>query len=111
MKKYLLLLVCVMYLSSVHSQDSVSILQIQTAEKLAGLHFTTVKRDSMASVLTGRIKTYNYLHNQNFSNDMPLPLWFNPVLPGMDVPRKQLPVHFSIPEQVPLPADRNQLAF
>jgi Asp-tRNA(Asn)/Glu-tRNA(Gln) amidotransferase A subunit family amidase len=89
----------------------VSASQIETAEKLAALHFTPVKRDSMASVLTDRIKTYNYIHAQNLTNEMPLPLWFNPLLPGMMIPRKQLPVQFNIPEQVKLPADRSGLAF
>jgi Asp-tRNA(Asn)/Glu-tRNA(Gln) amidotransferase A subunit family amidase len=111
MKKYRLLFICLMYLFKVQAQDSVSTAQIETAEKMASLHFTQVKRDSMASVLTDRIKTYNYLHDRNFTNDMPMPLWFNPVLPGMPVPHKQLPVQFNIPEQVQLPADRNQLAF
>jgi Asp-tRNA(Asn)/Glu-tRNA(Gln) amidotransferase A subunit family amidase len=110
MKKYLLP-ICLIYFINVRAQDSVLTSQIETSEKLAGLHFTQVKRDSMASVLSDRIKTYNYLHAQNFTNDMPLPLWFNPVLPGMPVPRKQMPVQFNIPEHVQLPTDRNQLAF
>jgi len=112
MKKYLLP-ICLLHLITVRvrAQDSVSTAQIETAEKIAGLHFTQVKRDSMASVLSDRIKTYNYLHAQHFTNDMPLPLWFNPVLPGMTVPHNQLPVQFRIPDQVQLPTDRNQLAY
>src|SRR5579862_9796921 len=110
MKKYLLPIFLIQ-IFIVRAQDSVSTAQIETAEKMASLHFTQVKRDSMASVLTDRIKTYNYLHAQNFSNDMPLPLWFDPVLPGMAVPHKQLPVQFNIPDQVTLPVDRNQLAY
>ena len=107
----LLISLCILHAWIADAQDSVSTAQIQTAEKMAGLHFTPVKRDSMASVLSDRIKTYNYLHAQNFTNDMPLPLWFNPVLPGMTVLHKQLPVQFNIPDQVKLPTDRNQLAF
>ena len=110
MKKYLLP-ICLIYFYTVRAQDSVSASQIETAEKLAALHFTPVKRDSMASVLSDRIKTYNYIHAQNLTNDMPLPLWFNPVLPGMTIPRKQMPVQFNVPDEVKLPADRNQLAF
>lgn len=107
----LLISLCILHAWVAEAQDSVSTSQIETGEKLAGLHFTPVKRDSMASVLSDRIKTYNYLHAQNLTNDMPLPLWFNPVLPGMTVPHKQLPVQFNIPEQVLLPNDRNELAF
>ena len=107
----LLISLCILHAWIADAQDSVSTAQIEIAEKMAGLHFTPVKRDSMASVLSDRIKTYNYLHAQNFTNDMPLPLWFNPVLPGMTVLHKQLPVQFNIPDQVLLPTDRNQLAF
>ena len=101
----LLIPLCILHAWIANAQDSVSTAQIETAEKMASLHFTPVKRDSMASVLSDRIKTYNYLHAQNFTNDMPLPLWFNPVLPGMTVPHKQLPVQFNIPDQVQLPSD------
>jgi Asp-tRNA(Asn)/Glu-tRNA(Gln) amidotransferase A subunit family amidase len=110
MRKYLLP-VCLISVFTAGAQDSVSTSQIETAEKLASLHFTPVKRDSMAGVLSDRIKTYNYLHSRNFTNEMPLPLWFNPVLPGMIVPQKQLPVQFNIPDAVQLPVDRNQLAY
>ena len=110
MKKYLFT-IYLLRIFIADGQDSVSTIQIETAEKLTGLHFTPVKRDSMASVLSDRIKTYNYLHAQNFTNDMPLPLWFNPVLPGMIIPENQIPVQVIIPDQVQLPKDRNQLAF
>ena len=110
MRKYLLPVFMVICCTA-GAQDSILISQIETAEKLAGLHFSEVKRDSMASVLSDRVKTYNYLHGRNFSNDMPLPVWFNPVLPGMTVPQKQLPVHFDIPDAVQMPANRNLLAY
>src|ERR1700676_3208279 len=110
MKKCLLTL-CMMQVISASAQDTVTLLQIANSEKMADLSFSQVKRDSMTGILTDRLKTYRYLHAQNLSNDIPLPMWFNPVLPGMIVPRTQMPVHFTIPEQVVLPADRNQLAF
>jgi Asp-tRNA(Asn)/Glu-tRNA(Gln) amidotransferase A subunit family amidase len=75
------------------------------------LSFSQIKRDSMISILTDKMKTYSYLHAQNLSNEVPMSLWYSPVLPGMTVPRKQLPVQFNIPDLVDLPADRDQLAF
>ena len=110
MKNYLFLLVMMqMYRAS--AQDSVTLSQIAGSEKMADLSFSPVKRDSMTGILTDKLKTYRWLHTQNLSNDMPLPMWFNPILPGMIVPRMQMPVHFTIPDQVALPADKNQLAF
>ena len=110
MKKFLLA-VCVMYLFNAHAQDSVTNAQLIGAEKMFGLNFTQPKRDSMLGGLNDRVKTYDYLHAQNISNDLPFPLWYSPIIPGMVVPRKQLPVHFNIPEKVQLPADRSQLAY
>ena len=78
------------------AQDSVTTSQIISAENMFALHFTPVKRDSMTSGLSDKIKTYNYLHAQNLNNNVPLPLWYSPVLPGMTVPRKQLPVSFKL---------------
>src|ERR1700730_13409338 len=110
MKNYLLLLVMMKtYMAS--AQDSVTLSQIAGSEKMSGLSFSQMKRDSMTGILTDKLKTYRWLHAQNLSNDVPLPIWFNPVLPGMVVPRMQMPVHFTLPDQVALPADRNQLAF
>ncbi len=110
MRKYFLL--CCMLPNMVASaQDSVTSSQIAETEKMFGLSFSQPKKDSMTDILTGRLKTYNYLHSQNLSNDMPLPLWYSPVLPGMKIPHKQMTVHFDIPEQVSMPTDKSQLAF
>ncbi|HEV3222089.1 MAG TPA: amidase [Puia sp.] len=110
MRKFLFLF-CMMPIIMVSAQDSVTRSQIAVTEKMFGLSFSQSKRDSMTGFLTDRLKTYSYLQSQNLGNDIPLPLWYSPVLPGMRVPRKQLPVQFDIPDHVSLPADRSQLAF
>src|SRR5580700_3158442 len=110
MRKFLLSF-CMMPVIMASAQDSITSSQIAVTEKMFGLNFSQPKRDSMAGYLNDRLKTYSYLRSQNLNNDVPLPLWFNPVLPGMKVPRKQMPVHFDIPDQVSMPSDKNQLAF
>lgn len=109
--KIYLISICIIGAFSASAQDSVSRSQIAVAEKMFSLSFTEAKRDSMTGSLTDNLKTYNYIHSQELANDIPLPLWFNPLLPGMTVPLKQLPVQFNIPSQVNLPADKSQLAF
>ncbi|HEY4967457.1 MAG TPA: amidase [Puia sp.] len=106
-----LLTLCMLCALTAGAQDTVTRSQIISAEHMFGLHFTPAKQDSMVSVLSDKIKTYHYLQSQNLNNDVPLPLWYSPLLPGMTVPRKQLPVSFKLPETIPLPTDRNQLAF
>ena len=110
MKKSLVVL-SMLCIFSANAQDSVTIPQIVSAENMFALHFADVKRDSMSGGLTDKIKTYNYLHEQNLNNEVPLPIWYSPLLPGMMVPRNQIHVAFTIPEAAALPADRNQLAF
>jgi Asp-tRNA(Asn)/Glu-tRNA(Gln) amidotransferase A subunit family amidase len=110
MKKYLLLL-CMIQVIMASAQDSVTSSQIASVEKMFSLSFTQAKRDSMTGILSDKLKTYNYLHAQNLGNEIPLPLWFNPLLPGMTVPGKQMPVQFIIPDQVDLPKDKSLLAF
>jgi Asp-tRNA(Asn)/Glu-tRNA(Gln) amidotransferase A subunit family amidase len=109
MTKYLLLFCMVPVIAS--AQDSVTSSDIAVAEKMFSLSFSQAKRDSMAGILTDKLKTYKYLHAQNLSNDIPLPLWFDPLLPGMTIPRNQMTVQFNIPEKVDLPKEKNLLAF
>lgn len=110
MRKFLLS-VCMMPMIFAFAQDTVTNAQITGSEKMFGLSFTQAKRDSMTGILTDKLKTYNYLHAQNLANEIPFPLWYSPILPGMVVPKKQLPVYFKIAEQIALPVDRSQLAF
>ena len=54
---------------------------------------------------------YQYLHGFNLPNSVPLPQWFDPVLPEMKFSTRQQPITWSIPANVVMPADINQLAF
>jgi Asp-tRNA(Asn)/Glu-tRNA(Gln) amidotransferase A subunit family amidase len=109
--KYFLLLLSLIQLDIAYAQDTVTVSQISVAEKMFGLSFTEAKKDSMTGYLTDNLKTYRYIRSQDLGNEIPLPLWFSPVLPDMMVPKNQAAVEFNIPAQVTLPADRNQLAF
>ena len=91
--------------------QEVSIKDIPSAEKMYGLHFTAAKRDSMVNQLNINLKIFQYLHGFNLPNSVPLPQWFDPVLPEMKFNSNQEPVNFSINKNVAIPADKNQLAF
>ena len=96
---------------SASAQETITTSSVATAEKMLGISFSEAKRDSMLGALSSNLKVYNYIHSKNIPNDAPYPLWYNPVLPTMVVPKKQLPVHFAIPEGVAMPSDKNKLAF
>jgi Asp-tRNA(Asn)/Glu-tRNA(Gln) amidotransferase A subunit family amidase len=95
---------------AIHAQD-VSVSDIIHTEKMYDLHFTDAKRDSMVNQLNANLKLYQYLHGFNLPNSVPLPNWFDPVLPNMTFNTRQQPISWNIPEHAVMPADTNQLAF
>lgn len=90
MNKYLLSIVLLMITASLFAQEQVSVSQIANTEKIFALSFSETKRDSMVSNLSDKVKTYNYIHSVNIDFSVPFPLWFNPVLPEMNIPKKVL---------------------
>jgi Asp-tRNA(Asn)/Glu-tRNA(Gln) amidotransferase A subunit family amidase len=109
-KAFSLLLLCCVSLF-VLAQDTVSLSQLIGAEKMFDLDFTPQKRDSMLSVASDNLHTYQFLHKNGLSNDVPLPIWFDPVLPGKKFNMRQLPINWNISDNVPMPANREDLAF
>ncbi len=91
--------------------QNVSVSQIIATEKMYDLHFTNAKRDSMVNQLNANLQFYQYLHGFNLANSVPLPNWFDPVLPTMKFSTKQQPINWNISTSVVMPADTNQLAF
>ena len=96
--------------SDIRAQE-VSVSEIINTEKMYDLHFTDAKRDSMLNQLNANLRLYQYLHGFNLPNSVPLPNWFDPVLPAMKFDTKQQPINWSISADVVMPADTNQLAF
>jgi Asp-tRNA(Asn)/Glu-tRNA(Gln) amidotransferase A subunit family amidase len=76
---------------SAHAQE-VSVNEIADAEKMIGLHFNAAQRDSMVNQLNANLHIYQYLHSFSLANS-------------------QQSINFSIPTNVVMPADKNQLAF
>ncbi len=107
----LLSLLAALCISNLFAQETVSKAQIQSAEKMFALSFSDVKRDSMLSILAGKINTYTYIHNKELPNSVAFPLWYNPVLPDMQVPKHQKPVLFNIPTNISIPKDKELLAY
>ena len=110
-KIYLATLLLVIVTSTLTAQDSIVIGDLISAEKLFDLRFTEVKRDSILSGLSDNHKFYRYLHDHDLSNDIPLSLAFSPLLPGTHYDTRQKPIQWTIPAEVALPANRDDLAY
>lgn len=93
------------------AQDTIKASQPVAAEKMYDLQFTPAKIDSMLGALNDELAYYKYLHKNNLPNDIPMSLAFDPVLPGMHFNTVQQPVKWSIPANVPLPKNYNDLAY
>jgi Asp-tRNA(Asn)/Glu-tRNA(Gln) amidotransferase A subunit family amidase len=93
------------------ARDSSRLGQLVGAEKLFDLQFSAVKRDSILSGLETNLHLYQYLHQTDLPNDLPMSLAFDPVLPNMHFARQQKPLPWNLPLGVNVPTDQNELAF
>lgn len=109
MKKYLFLLIFVS--NYCFAQDSITIKDINSTEKIIGLHFTEAKEDSLSGAVKDRAKEYDKMHRFSLDNSVPMTVAQSPLLPYMHFNKKQLPVNFNIPAGINLPANKNDLAF
>ena len=56
-------------------------------ESLSGLEFTQSERDSVLESLARLKAQYDSLRTIKISNDIPLPLYFNPLINGQEIPK------------------------
>ena len=56
-------------------------------ESLSGLEFTQSERDSALESLARLKAQYDSLRTIQISNDIPLPLYFNPLISGQEIPK------------------------
>ena len=102
-----LLLVCI----TASSQDTLTINDIPATERVIGLQFSPAERDSLFYDVKFNRKEYDKMRKYKLDNSVPLSTWQTPVLPGMTFNKKQNPVNWNIPNNVSVPANRNELAF
>jgi Asp-tRNA(Asn)/Glu-tRNA(Gln) amidotransferase A subunit family amidase len=84
---------------------------VTAAQKIVGLTFTTAEKDSMVDDLRGNATNYDKMRKLPVPNSLPYPFQFNPAPAGFKVPVQQQKINWSIPANVSLPADRNELSY
>ena len=90
-------------------EDTLRLLR-QTAA-LYDLDFTNAEADSMIGNIVNWKRAYGRLHEQLPANDIPFPFAFQPAPYGFPIPQGQKVIKWNIPNDVALPADREDLAF
>lgn len=111
MKNFSFLLSFILFSNFAFSQDSITVTDIRSAEKIIRVHFTAAKEDSLLGQVQERAKAYDKMHHLSLANSVPMTMFESPLLPGMKLNKKQLPVQFKIPSGVTVPANKEALAF
>jgi len=93
------------------SQATIDTNTVTAAARVIDMHFTQAEKDSMLDGLRDNAKIYQQMHGHDLNNNQPWPFIFNPVPQGFAVPNQQDIIHWSIPENVKLPENKNDLAF
>ncbi len=93
------------------AQDTITVTDIRSAEKIISVHFTEAKEDSLLGSVQSKAKVYDKMHQYSLDNSIPMTMVQSPLLPYMDLNKKQLPVVFTLPKIVNLPSNKNELAF
>jgi len=119
MKKYIYLLgffITIVFLTNIYTsaqQNPKKITKdlIPNAEKIIGLEFTDVQRDSMTDELNDQLKNYENIRTIHLENSTPPSLLFNPIPEGFVFDKKQKPLKFSDYSYVKMPSNIEDLAF
>jgi Asp-tRNA(Asn)/Glu-tRNA(Gln) amidotransferase A subunit family amidase len=111
MKNFSSFLLFALFSSTSFAQDSITIPDIHSTEKIISIHFAEAKEDSLLGQVQDRAKEYDKMHRYSLDNSIPMTMAESPLLPYMDINKKQLPLKFNIPADVSLPANKNDLAF
>ena len=89
--------------------DTIRLLQQATA--LIDLQFTEAEADSMIASVYEMKADIAAMHRQLPKNDLPFPFAFVPAPPGYVIPKGQQKINWQIPDNVSMPANKNELAF
>ncbi|SFV34204.1 amidase [Thermoflavifilum thermophilum] len=92
-------------------QDTITPEIVHSASRLIDMQFSAPEIDSMLDGLRDYRNDYQRFHQYMLANADALPLWFDPVLPGMKIDTAQKPIRWNIPKDVPLPVNHNELAY
>jgi Asp-tRNA(Asn)/Glu-tRNA(Gln) amidotransferase A subunit family amidase len=88
-----------------------SMLMIDHALKLSDLTFDPAELDSMLEDIRDYTAIYRNMHKTYPVNSIPFPFAFQPAPQTFPIPQRQQKINWNIPENVIVPANKNDLAF
>jgi Asp-tRNA(Asn)/Glu-tRNA(Gln) amidotransferase A subunit family amidase len=111
MKKFLFFFSLVVSLQSFSQTHNDTIQLLQKTAGLYDLDFTPSEADSMIDNIAFWKSIYTKMHQQLPPNDLPYAFGFEPAPIGFKIPANQQKITWSIPDNVVLPKNKNDLAF
>jgi Asp-tRNA(Asn)/Glu-tRNA(Gln) amidotransferase A subunit family amidase len=108
----LLLLVSLFFCTAANAQDTlIQKSDLISTSKVFDLSFTPKEIDTLYLDVVDNLGNLKAMHKLSLNNNVPLSLWQNPQLPGMEFNKKQNPINWNKPSSVTLPKNINELAF
>ena len=111
MKRVGVLVLILLSLNSIAQTKADSVATVQQWAKWYDLEFTSAEADSMLSNLVFWKRTYVRMHQRLPKNDLAYPFAFHPAPPLIKIPVNQQKVNWQVPNNVSLPANKDDLAF
>lgn len=106
---FTVLALCSVMMATAQRQDSVK--NLKTFADYLGFDFTDAERDSMIESLKDYKGAYEDMHKLNINNSANFPFAFEPAVAGTVIPLPSNKIAWNIPNNVSLPANKNDLAF
>ncbi|UCE08736.1 MAG: amidase, partial [bacterium] len=106
-----LFILCSFIIVCQKSDDALTKQTIENAEKLIGLTFTDVKRDSMLDDLNEHLQNYQNIRKVDLKNSIPPAILFNPIPATTTFETEQKPFKMSNYKNTTMPENIEDLAF
>jgi len=84
---------------------------LESAEKIAGLEFTNMERDSLMEGIGVALEDYEINREVDLENSVSPKILFDPRPINYENNQKQIEINWNIPDNIDLPENKNELAF
>ncbi len=91
--------------------QKITIDMLRGAARLAGLEFTETEQEKMVEGVNKNLERIEKVRENPLDNSVPLPLVFNPMVPGMTLDKTKQPFRMSTPPALRRPANLEEVAF
>jgi Asp-tRNA(Asn)/Glu-tRNA(Gln) amidotransferase A subunit family amidase len=99
------------FITKVIDDKAITIENILSTQKVFGLEFNAAEADSMLVELKDTRDNFEAIRKISIGNEVAPALGFNPIPVGFEFEKIQRPLKFSIPKNVQLPTNKDDLAF